>query len=243
MFVSFFWDFSEENMEEKMSRGNYFEVIDDHGIKKFRRDLELGLDLSSSKAKLDTRAQFGKVTWKHKISNVQLDITPLDIWDIPPSVFLLGLRNSTSVAFDTWVPVDISYQKFFEELPDFIWGVQVSSYKDGITSVKINFDCLSSGRRGLFPTKLTNEYIDLESLNSTGVITNTKKWAYALSREDAFWVINDYDKYNNIIPGRTEMWPTLEGIVEDCRSFWTGLKERLDGLDYFSMKKMIEFET
>lgn len=49
-FCQFFLrNFSEENMEEKIIRGNYFEVIDDHGVKKFRRDLELGLDLPPQK--------------------------------------------------------------------------------------------------------------------------------------------------------------------------------------------------
>ena len=134
--------------------------------RQFTRDIELGFNYRQTR--YPSSFVWARIVdcskWSDEAS------VPVDISQIPPSIFLLTISNSMTSGFELYVPNDISYVKFFERLVEQFSGGYMAA------TVWSPGEILSSF---LF----SPDAFDLDYIDQHGIIPNRMKWNRYLARK------------------------------------------------------------
>lgn len=164
---------------------------------RFTRDLELGFDYTKVNPILtidwSTTQWIDCSWWKPN------QIIPLDINDIPPSIFLLSIVNSLSTAMHLYIPLDMPYQKFFERL--------AVEFADGPPKF--------GGRTLPLVTNLNDQVLDVDDLNATGIIRSAMKWNNYWKNNHGLWL------------SEGKCLHSIQGVVQSARHFWNEVRKSI----------------
>jgi hypothetical protein len=126
----------------------------------------------------------------------------IDISDIPPTVFLLGVINIYSSGYSLYIPLDMSLADFLKAATCEIQKLlsENSEYEKIIV-----LDILTKGQ------------IDLKDLNSTGQIKSTRKWNEVMKKKGLIWLYETDD-------GTIKTNRSIQTIVTHCKLFYSKFK-------------------
>lgn len=165
---------------------SYFQIQDGH----FTHDQKLGFDYLKV---LNYPKKFIWDRWIPSANWTKEPDLPIDISQIPPSIFLLAIVNSLSSGFSLFIPLDLTYSCFFEKLVD--------QFSLGFSSDELSPGIISS-------SYLNSRFVDLEYLNATGKIRSPLQWNRGLSNNDCLPIYQG------------SALRSIQGIVLAAQEFW-----------------------
>ena len=127
----------------------------------------------------------------------------IDVSDIPPSIFFLGVINCYSAGLGLYIPLDESFADFSKRIANFLPKYRKDSIWDPNWGYKYYIPYFSK------------DYIDLEYLNRTGKIRSVKQWNTSATRDGKICFIEADDNPNEI-----EVIGSIQEIVFKCRKFY-----------------------
>lgn len=161
-------------------------------------DIKLGFD-STKYARNDLYFKWGEDD-KDCITKFDWLDYEMDISDIPPSIFFMGIVNSYSIGFALYIPTDLLLDSFTQKL---------SKQMPLILSKSNNNTGI------LCEDYFNNQCIDIEYLNNTGRIKSVAQW-------------NKYHNGKERINcHKGGSWGTIQCIIRDCRLFYKKLCGKL----------------
>lgn len=122
----------------------------------------------------------------------------LDISDIPPPVFFLGVVNTYSYGFGLYIPLDMSFEIFANNC-----------------EFELKYFIKQGEFKGYF---LDKKYTNFDYLINTGKIKSVRKWNKQATIDGKTSIL-DYE-----LLGSNKSHGTIQAIAAECRKFMTYVK-------------------